>query len=698
MAQRDSGRSRHYLEDGAWARRQAKLRENAEAIERATPKLTARWWGQEPDSTAVSSALWGWAETIRARHRRRSVLDSLWEAIYRDTPANQPDGDATAHRLDRARQNIAKSMVDTVTARLSKRRPMPCISADDAGFAEKLFARRCSRVLRRKMGQSLVERLRPLIVRDAVIRGTGVAKVFRQGGDVMVERIPRREILVDPYEAQYGDPRSLVQVKRVDRSVMLGMYPERRSEIMAVSAANFDEWNLATRESSEADLVDVAEGWHLPGVPGGEDGRHVVCLRGYPPLLDEPWTRMRYPFSFCHWEPPIDGFWGVGLIESLAPIQMEVNKLLGTMGEGITSQMALKVFVQRGAGIEKSHLRAGHPVVIEVDGPEPKWEAPTPFSAAVLQYIQWRIQQAYEMSGVSQASAASKNPLGANASGKALDTMYDIESDRFGDKELSYAMFAVDLGQAMIDEARSIALDDDLSKKEKAPWIRELDWDKVDVDEGTYRLILEPVNFLVDSRAGRLSQVKELAEAGLQLDPMQTAALFDEPDIQRANRHLLGPYRMLERWCEELADEDVPLEDLVPTPQMVAHIDLAKRMCEGELCNVIAEGANDEVQGRFRWALQMLEHEASQAAAPPQGAIAPPGDPNAPMPGAMPPGGPMPPTDPMALAAMGAAPNQLAAGAPAMPPPMPSMSPMDPMGGMTAALAAGLAPPAGVLQ
>lgn len=708
-------RSKHYLEPGAYERRQQRRRErDLETDESPRYAGDGRWWTHEECSDEVTRGVWGWCERLKWRQRRRALLDALWEAIYRDTPTNMSDVDAgtVALRTKRARQNIAKSMVDTVAARVSKRRPMPSIGADDAGFVEKLFARRASRVLRRKMGSSLVERIRPLIARDGIIRGTGVAKAYRKGGDVSVERVPRRELVVDPVEAQYGTPRTLAQVKRMDRAVLRGMFPDPEAQALIADAAraSYDEWRLLFEESTDVDHVDIVEAWHLPSVPGATDGRHIICVRGGAPLLDEPWTRERFPFSFFHWEPPIDGFWGTGLIESLAPIQQEVNALLEKMGEGIIAQMSLKVLLQRGSGVEKQHLLAGHPIVLEHDGPAPAWIAPTPFSPAVLQYLQWRISQAYELSGISQASAASKNPLGgANASGKAIDTMYDLESDRFGDKELGYSMFAVDLGLVILDEARAIAEDSELEAATKAAWIREIDWAKVEVDGGPYHVVAEPINFLPDSRAGKLSQVAELAKAGLlENGGIETLALFDEPDLARANRHLLGPYRMIERWCEELADVDVPLEDLTPTPLMVAQGPLAVRMCTGELCNVIAEGADEVVQGRFRWALSMLETETARLSQPPQGSIPPPGADAAgappmapPMPGEMPPAGPpgMPPM-PMPMPMMGQGPmDPMAAAAPgALPLPVPPG--LDPMGGLTAQLAAGMpaAPPGMVMS
>lgn len=668
------------VEEGAYANRIArrmKRDDDGEGRgdddgERADSGSLRHWWLLEDQ--ALTDAAWGWIDRLRSRHRRQSMMDALWEAVYKDTPIGTPLDNAigvATLRTQQSRQNIVMSMVDTLRARIGKRRPMPVISADDAGPSEKLFAKRASRVLRRKLGHPNVERMSPLCVRDGLIRGTGVAKAYRVGGDVQVERVPRRELFVDPAEAQYGTPRTMAQVKRVDRGVLLAMFPERSEDIRRAPRASRDEWRVLD-ETSDADLVEVGELWHLPSGCDAEDGRHAMVIRGVAPLLSCEWERPRFPFAFFQFNEAIDGFWGTGLVEHAAPIQQEVNSMLKDMGEGISQGMQLKVFLPRSSNVDKNHMRARNPVVVEHDGSVPTYVAPLPFNPAVLSYLQWRIQQAYEMAGISQASATSRNPLGSNASGKALDTMYDLESDRFSHVELQYAMFRVDLGQIILDEARDIAEDKTVEADERAPWITELDWKRIDIDSGDYHLNLEPINFLPDSRSGKLAQVKEMAEAGLLQNPMQTAALFDEPDLQRANRYLLGPYRMLERWCELLADTAVELEELMPTPLHVAYLDLAKEMAKGELAHQIADSHDppsdeeQQVQARYRWALQMLEAEAGKAApaAAPAMPAPMPADPAA---AAMPPGAPMPP--------------------PAV----------DPMGGLTAQLAAGMPPPPGMV-
>jgi hypothetical protein len=93
--------------------------------------------------------------------------------------------------------------------------------------------------------------------------------------------------------------------------------------------------------------------------------------------------------------------------------------------------------------------------------------------------------------------------------------------------------------------------------------------------------VLEPVNYLADSRAGRLSQVAELSKNGLITNPAMQADLFNEPDLQRANRSLLGPKHKLDRIMSDLANPKVDMYDL--TPDQFTNLDLGIEMALGEL-------------------------------------------------------------------------------------------------------------------
>lgn len=648
---------------------------------------TVRWWKQS--GKAAASGLLNWVDTRRAYLRGYNTLDIIHEAIYEGRPVGRRLGYAAYEFLRAQSQassylNVLQSMVDTVVSRIGKRRSMPVIGCSDAEYSEKLYARRASRVLRLKMGAPRLEREMPMMLRDGVVRGDGCVARVRIGGDVHIERFPRSELVFDDGESRNGTTPTLARVKLVDRDWLAATYPADAARIRKLSPAPRDIYAPYDYDAPiDSDYIELVYGWRLPSFYGSGDGRHVIAVRdGGKPLLEAEWKVSRFPISRTQWTPAMRGYYGIGLIQQLAGSQNKVNDLWTDHQEALYWGSALKIFLQRGTNVDKHHMRARHPAIVEYDGKEPIYEAPNPASTQAMDSLRWLIQQMYEISGISQAAAASKNTLGPNASGKALDTMDDIQSDRFSQLEMQYTMGRIDVGTMILDGARELAEDDSIEESDLAPWIREIDWKRFDLDNGRYHLAPEPINFIPDARAGKLDTLNDLSKIpGLFSNPMIMASLFDEPDIAAANRHLIGPYRGLERMMEMLGDVSVPLSECVPTPQMMAVPGLAKEMALGELGNAFAEGAEDNVLGRYRFFLQMLDGEqqlmTQPAAPPPGGAPGPDADAGSGMP---PPGPPMPPGLPAGAPPMAAGPGQ---GAPTLP---------DPMNGASAQLAAGMTP------
>ncbi len=635
-------------------------------------RQTTKWWKQESGGLAAA-ALWTWVDRLRPQLVADNFDDLIHEAIYEGRPlasigVSRGLDALRSRRSSPANLNLARSMVDTATARLTKKRTMPVVSAQNAGWSEKRFAKSTSRVLRAKLGSSRLESLKPTIIRDMIIRGDGVAKIVRNGGDVDVDRVPIFELVYDPREAMHGEPRCLAHCRPMDRDVMVEEFPEHEEAINA--AATFkraDQWTQhAYQGITFADHVEVAEGWHLPSGPKADDGQHIIAIRGVV-LLREPWKRPRFPFPRCHWSAPLRGFRGHGLVEDLTGIQAKVNDLIKDAQEALYFGSMLKIFQARTSNVNKHHLRARHPVVVEYDGMPPSFVAPNPVSEQTIKILLLLWEKAYEISGINQMAAASKSTLGSNASGKALDTMEDIQSDRFAHVESGWMQFIVEVGRGICDEARAMAEEakagdegktfdeqpDPIAKADLAPWIAEHDWTKVLIDEGDFHLTLEPINFLPDSRAGKLSFVAEMSKAGLIPDPTMTADLFDEPDIARMNRATLGPKHNIDRALEGLASEEVPMLELMPDPSW--NLELAVLMAKGERNEAQAEEAPPEVIDRYDGFINQCERliklarsgavslpgmQSTAMGAAPNAATLQPGlaGPPMPVPGAPPPG------------------------------------------------------------
>jgi hypothetical protein len=609
------------------------------------------WWTYSTPEECAEAA-WSWCDRVRTSQLSDAMMDLVYDAIYRGRPVgDNGSGFGQQYLLLRSgvliNLNVIMSIVDTAVARFSKRRPFPVISADDAGWTEKGFAERASRVLRRKLAVPQLERANPRVLRDMCIRGDGVMKAYIEDGDVQYKRIPIAEVLADPFEAEIDQIRTWAHCRPEPRDVMMKRYSAFSSEIANAQTYRATDVLSMYQQQTVSDTVEVRELWHLPTSPGADDGLHVVTIRGCV-VHSRKWRHPRPPINRCQWTASMRQFRGGGLVEQLAGAQEHINDTLKDAREGLKLASQLTIFVQRGAQVNKNHLRGRHPKVVEFDGQAPQYIAPNPVSEQALAIVTMLIGQMYQISGISQMAAQSKNPLGANASGKAIDSMDDLQSERFAHVEADYQQYRVLLGATTIDLAQDIA-DEVAGKLEPyfdqqedtleaaAAWIKELEWDKVDIDSGSYHLVLEPVNYLADSRAGRLSQVAELSKNGLITNPAMQADLFNEPDLQRANRSLLGPKHKLDRIMSDLANPKVDMYDL--TPDQFTNLDLGIEMALGEL-NEAESMPNPpaEVLDRYRtWINLAREQKQLRTPAP----SAAPG---------MPQGSPLP-ADPSALGA-----------------------------------------------
>lgn len=668
------------------ARRRGEFDGDDDEYDRPIDGRAIQFWHCEGNAECAQAA-WTWVDRLRTQHVGECMMDLVHEAVYRGRPigANQASVGRNYIMMRSGaliNLNVVMAMVDSMEAKLATKRPMPMISADDANYTQRRFAKRCSRILRRKIGGSQISEQSPLTIRDMLIRGDGCFKGEALSGDVHHRRIPIYEVVTDAFECENGGARTMAHVRPEDRSAMIARYPKFAEQIMDAPAYSRQEpWAIwAYHQQTASDYIEVRELWHLPSIPGADDGQHVVTIKGCT-IYRRRWKWPCFPITRFQLTAPTRGesgdrgLRGGGVVEQLLGIQEQVNDILRDVREALKHGSQLTIFVQRGANVNKHHLRKRHPAVVEFDGVEPHYVAPNPVSEQAIRILLLLIDQAKQMSGLNDSAVSGQNPLGASASGKALATQDDISDRRYAHIESAYQQGRVRLGKVTTYLAKDLygsahgkeepVFDeepDPIKENDLASWIRGTDWSKLDLEAGDYHIVLEPVNYLADSREGRLAQVSELGQNGLIPDPSIQADLFDEPDIQAANRIILGPKHKLDMIMEGLADPDIPMFEL--QPDQYTNLALGVLMAKGELNEAEASRKFDRedpdlevVCERFREWIELAKDQIKKSQA---GDIAPS------LPGMM-------PTN------MGAAPN-----AATLQPGLGAPPPVDPMGGAPA--------------
>ncbi len=650
----------------------------------------SRWWDKPVDEKAtqqVHAQLVPYVGTLMSAWAGAEWDDRVHDAMYENRSLRSMKNASkrlTQSGFDPSRLMVTTSIVDTFTSRFTRRRPMPMFVVDDAEWELKQKAVEFGGFIRGQMAQTGVERLRPQIVKDASVRGTGVLYIDEGEDKPIVERVHRWELFVDPHEAAAGPEavRQKHRVRRVAREVLIAEYPECEAQIRAANPSTRRQHETQAANDSgpsaswttNVDVIDLYESWHLPSGCDAEDGRKAVCIENAT-LAFECWERPRFPFPMLRRHRRQDGYWGQGDVERLAPDQAAINKMAAAIERNIDVNSDLVIItneMQDATPTEKLTGRGPRRIRVRgsVDGI--KYHVPTPVSPGHMALLEKRISWMHDFSGVSEWSAQGRSPLGNGASGVAIDTMEDLQSDRHADFELEYSHFSCDIAQALLDAGRAIVA----RQKEAAKvggkgykkrryvttWMdrgtpRQLDWDSVAMEEEQYTLEIEPTSYLPHTRAGKLAAVSELSKAGI-MDPDDAADQFEEPDIAHYNRINRAPRHNAHRVMGILGRpaEEAPMPE--PLWDLKYHLKLARDYYNRSQC----DKAPEEVQARYRDYIDAVQDELDKSASgmTPE-AAAGPGGPMPPPPGA-------PPMDPMA--AMPGAPPPM---------PMPEGMPMPPM-------------------
>lgn len=434
---------------------------------------------------------------------------------------------------DRPTFNLIQSASDTLISRIGQSRPAPVFLTDNGDYKERLLAKKLNNFIQGEFYHTKAYEKAVICLRDALVTGTGCLKVY-QGQDekVAIERVLLTELLVDPNEAIYGDPRQLYQLKLVDRDVLIDTFPKFKAQIELAAKAFPD--NSADASKTVSDLVMVVEGWHLPSGPGAKDGRHTIaCSAGV--IIDEPYTKERFPLVFLHYSNRMLGFWSQGLAEQLMGTQLEVNSLLFTISRAIKLVGVPRVFEEVGSKVLNSSHNNDVGTIVKYRGTKPIYEVAPCNAPELYEHLQRMINYGYQQCGVSALDASAQKPQGLN-SGEAIRTYDDISTDRFATLSRKYDNLFIDLAYLVIDCAKDICEEtgEYATVYPNKDGTKRIDLPKLDMDQP---FVIQCFNqsSLPRDPAGRMQKITEMIQAGM-VTLKEGRRLLDYPDLQQMER------------------------------------------------------------------------------------------------------------------------------------------------------------------
>lgn len=537
-----------------------------------------RWWEAGNDKTLADELCATVAylkESQGFRQRQAALYARLYgnQNLFSFIGSNMAKMDQYAGLPpERPTFNLVSSVVDTLVSRLTQSRPSPVFLTDNGDYKERNLAKRLNSFILGEFYQTKAYELGEFILRDALVEGTGCVKIYEtQDNRVGLDRVLLTELFVDLSEGIYGDPRSLYQVKLVDRQVLDANFPKKEGEIAIAEKATPD--NSSESAKTISDLVLVVEGWRLPSGKGTGDGRHsIACSSGT--LFDEEWKKDKFPFVFLHHRKRMLGFWSQGVAETLMGTQMELNSLLATIARSIKLVGVPRVFIEDGAKVVKAHNNNEIGVIVTYRGTKPSYEVAPCVPQEMYAERDRLIQYGYQQEGLSMMSASSQKPAGLD-SGEAIRTYDDLNTDRFAALSRRYDNFYIDLAYQVIDKAKEIA-EREGSYETVYPdkhGTKEIDLPKLALLDDPFVIRAFNESALPQDPAGRLEKITEMIQAGM-LSIQEGMRLLDFPDTKQVTTLQTAGEERIYKYLDDVVESGK-----YTPPDAFMSLDLAKNIC-----------------------------------------------------------------------------------------------------------------------
>lgn len=479
------------------------------------------WWPKKLTDAERASALCSTVaylktnQTYRMRQLAVDVRLYCGLSVYSYAGSNVSKMDQTKSLPDdRPTFNLIQSCTDTLVSRLSQSRPAPVFLTDNADYRTRHLAQQMNSFILGEFYQTKAYEKSTKMLRDCIVMGTGVLKVYEgDNGKVAVDRVLETDLFVDANDAINGEPQQLYQLKLMDREKLITQNPDS-SDILDSTPNSYPD-NSPDSGRTSADQVMVVEGWKLPSGPDAKDGRHVIAtVNGI--ILDEPWTKQKFPFVFMNYSDPFLGFFGQGLATQLFGTQLTLNRILYTIARAITLVGVPRVLQEQSSKIMTAAHNNELGVIVKYSGTKPEYVV-APCNAPELYSERDKlIQYGYQQTGVSAMQASSVKPEGLD-SGEAIRSYDQISTDRFAELSRKYDNVFIDLAYLITDTAIDIAKRDGKYQTiyPNKDGTKEIDLPKMTFLQDPFVIQCFNESSLPRDPAGRAAKITELVQAGM---------------------------------------------------------------------------------------------------------------------------------------------------------------------------------------
>lgn len=459
--------------------------------------------------------------------------------------------------------NTIRSAIDTIVSKMSQAKVRPFFNPYDGDYETRKACKEIQQFFDQFFESQQVYKKNPQVLRDALIFDLGVW--WADERTQQVKRIAPWEYFIDPAEFYFGAvTRAMVYRKNVPIISLKDQITDEKIK---------KQLEKDPRSKGEAVVYyDLIEGFRHDFFDG-----QPICD---PVAVDfEEYNGLKQrPFVEIFYDDPLKSLFSVSLADIIYPIQCQIDELSERIDAATRNGITNTVFVAAMSDVKASQLTNGAGNIVNYtpgpDGGQPTVSTPPAIHGQYTQLLQYYIQLAYDMAGISQLSAQSKKPAGLD-SGVALQTFEDVESERHNTLLQKYIQSFVDLSKVVID-----CFPKDANVLPQARGRAKVKFSDVKKQRKTFSIQFSAGSALSKDPATKLQQIEKLMEMGF-VDKESAGQFLDLPDLEGVYSHIQAGADYCDKIIERaIRDGETDFVETVPltmllkkTATMINHLE-----------------------------------------------------------------------------------------------------------------------------
>lgn len=509
-------------------------------------------WFQIEESDLAASSLHSTVQSIRTWQEDR-VGDLLkYYSMYANKDMLCYGSDEGVPDFPKQINNKTQAIVDNVCAKQVEQEVKATFQTEDGDFMAHTMAEQIDKFVYGEFYRLKIFKKQQMGRRDSCLAGIGLIKFYQRFKKVAAERVLPLEILFDEQACISAEPTEIYQSRYLPRDFVIASLldkndPDYDDKVAAICAQE-TQFPLFFAPGSQKEMVHLIEGWHLSSDSDMDepDGRHILSC-GDVALVDEVWKYTDFPFAIITWSDAPLGAYPQGLVEQLAPLQLELNKAYRRRAHSLHLLSVPRIWQPASTKISAEYNNAiGN--VYKFTGQKPEVEAAPSFNPELDRYI---AEMKQDMDLLARVNPMQSGDMPSRFDSRpALREAQEIADQPHAWFSKSCEDFSMQCAQQIIRVAREIVEEHGSYQAfgRAKDFVERIDWKECDLEDNRFVMRPEPTSLLPTTPTGKRLVIQDMVDRNMFDDKADAwEMLAGMPDVDAITSRKLAPRRLTEK-------------------------------------------------------------------------------------------------------------------------------------------------------